>query len=285
MLRDLVRHTLLRTVTALVVVLAGCSDSSPGGSATTNCDALEAHELPIALTPLLGVGKDESGVLYVADEGDERSNGPRVFVSRSGALYRQRVTGSGSSGGGANADYTLSFEDGTKMPALVIKIRSGKVTGMALSPVGGKAFYDDLDASAQQLEVVTESAIEKLRVHNLPGEVVIEYVARTKAGETLLVTRPKDDGTYEDFRVFYGADKLLTERNVSNVSRAKGGSTVIVFDVDGAEYTADFPVMWSSTSVEPGPATLDTPSGEKALTREEASSETLVGFSYQCFAP
>ncbi len=240
----------------------------------------------IALTQVLGAGKAKDGTLYVADAGDSRSSGSRLFVATGGALERKRVTGQGSSGGGADADYTLSFEDGATTRRLVIQVRASKVTGIALTSDTGKGFFADLGSDAERLTVVDSKTVASMPVHNLPGKVVIEYLAHTSAGDTLLVTRPQDDSTYDDFKLFFGKSKQLLERELTTVSRARdGGSTTLGFLVDGVEYTAHFPVVSTGTSFMPGPATLDTGRATLSLTRDATQASTLAGFSYLCRAP
>jgi len=274
----------------LSLMAAGCpvTGTDAAGGELETCAPLEAKAQPIKLTALLGLGEDEDGTRYVADEGDARSSGPRVFVSAGDALYRKRVTGSGSSGGGdsGDADYTLAFEDGSVTRRLVIEVRADEVTGMALAndAEDGKAFLSDLGADAQTLKVLDAKAIASLELHNLPGDVVIEYLAHTDEDETLLVTRPAEDWSYEDFRVFHGADHTLVERKVSMVTRGRdGGSTTIVFDVEGETYSAHFPVVSGDMGFEPGPATLETGSDVLSLTRDPTATAPS-GFTYQCIA-
>jgi hypothetical protein len=270
----------------LLLMAAGCP-ATDGGELEA-CDPVQAQAQPIELTALLGVGEDENGTLYVADEGDADSSGPRLFISEGNALYRKRVTGSGTSvGRGGDADYTLGFEDGSVTRHLVIEVRAGEVSGMALAgdeDNEDRAFFAELGADAQLLTVLDGKGIANLAVHNLAGDVVIEYLAHTDGGDTLLVTRPDDDWSYEDFRVFYGADNALIERNASMVTRARdGGSTVIAFDVDGTEYSAHFPVVSGDMGFAPGPATLDIGSDTLSLTREPKTGAPS-GFTYQCIA-
>src|SRR5271166_129503 len=78
-------------------MLVGCS-ASTSPPAETACNPLATH--PTTLATILGVGKDQGGTLYVADQGGIAANLAivRVFVASAGSLIRQDVIGSGSLG-------------------------------------------------------------------------------------------------------------------------------------------------------------------------------------------
>jgi hypothetical protein len=247
-----------------------------------------AHELPVTLGTVLGVGKSAAGTLYLADEVASTST-DRVFVSSGGSLFRKRVIGSGSSGGGADADYTLSFEEGLDAAtarALVIQRRGGKVTAMGLGP-GGKAFIGMPGATDEPLTVLDVSAISSMKLRNLPGEVAVEYVADVENGSVLVVTRPMDDWTYTDFRLFYGKAGQMAERAVTQVTRSRSGSTDIQFLVDGAPFVAhfayEFGVSDGGAFGHPGPGTLDTGAGKTlAFEQRTPTPARPTGFSFVC---
>ncbi len=85
------------TVLLASAVLMACSSTSSSPSAETTCDPLATH--PTTLATILGVGKDETGTLYVADQGGVAAEPSlvRVFVVSDRSLVRQYVIGSGSS--------------------------------------------------------------------------------------------------------------------------------------------------------------------------------------------
>jgi hypothetical protein len=170
----------------------------------------------------------------VADRDPKGSGGDRVFVSSGDTLNRKRITGSGSNG----TDFTWSFEDGSVTRRLVARKQGDEVTGIALASPDQRSFLDQLGASAEPLVPVDPRALTSLKVRNLPGEITLEYVAAVQDGSQMVVTRPLDDWTYEDFRVFYGRDDRLVERTVHDVSR--GSYTSIDFIVDGSDYHATF---------------------------------------------
>ena len=207
---------------------AGASSSNngsgPSGGAVAPCDPLSAEEQPITLGTIAAIGAAQTGTIFVVDEIDTAE--PRVFVSIGEELVRVRVVGGGSGSSSGVDTHELEFE----APAggywtLAIEIRDGE-TGMALVRQGDfeRSFEEVLEAG-EELTVLDESSIAGLAVRNLPGEITVEYIARAESGHQIVVVRPRDDWSYEDFRLFYGAGSVLTERDVQEVLRAKDGGT------------------------------------------------------------
>jgi hypothetical protein len=269
---------------AVTALLSACTSdtTAPQNSA---CEPLQTSApVQIQLTTVLGAGKDAHGTLYVADTGTARSSGERVFISDGAGLRRVPVVGSGSQGGGANADYALSFDDGTTRGTLIIHVAASKVTSMALGAVdSGKGSLSDAGTSSEPLTVLDNASVTSLTVHDLKNAPFIEYVAHTASSDTLLVLRPTYDWSYDDFRVFFGPRAGLQEQKVQSVSRARdGGSTVIVFSVGDATYTAHFPVVSTGTTFMPGPATLDTGKATLPLTLDAAKPSSLTDATFHC---
>lgn len=265
---------------------ASTQPSDDGGSGYVACDPLTPHELPVTLGTVLGVGKDSAGKTYLADEVTTPSQTDRVFVSDGSSLFRKRVTGSGQNGGGADTDYSLSFEDGANTPALLIQIRGGKTTGMGLGS-GGKQFFGDPGAVTTDLTVEDPKVVQDFTLRNLPGDVTIEYVAKVDGGEALVVTRPTDDWTYTDFRLFFGGLSTMDELPVKNVTRARSGGTTIEFFVADATWVATFPFTIApgpdgGVSSHPDPGTLDEAGKVVGLLQTWPTPKTLDGFSFRC---
>jgi hypothetical protein len=253
------------------------------------CDPLAPHELPVTLGTVLGVGKASQGTVYLADEVPGKSI-DRVFVSSGTTLFRKRVTGSGSSGGGADVDYTFSFDlgDGSPNRALLIQRRGGAVTAMGLGS-GGKAFIGTPGATDETLTVLGDSVPSGFTLRNLPGDVTIEYVADVDDGKggVIVVTRPTDDWDYTDFRVFFGPEGKMVERSVVNVTRSRGSDTDIHFTMGAATYDVVFTFVTEITdaglSGHPGPGTLVTGGGSPvAVTQRYPGPTSLPGFSFTC---
>lgn len=217
------------------------ADAGARPTPTESCDPLAAQELPIQLGAVIAAGKDAQGTLYVVDH-DPSQSGDRVFVSRGDTLYRKRVSGSGETGG---SDFTWSFDDDGTPERLVVHKQGDTVTVIALAPPDERTFADQLDARAQRLTPVASSSVTGLGVRNLPGEIVIEFVADAPDGSRLVVTRPMDDWTYDDFRIFYGMNGHLLER----VTTFTGARSYRAFDfiVDGATWHVTF-----ASSLNPG---------------------------------
>jgi hypothetical protein len=89
-------------------------------------------------------------------------------------------------------------------------------------------------------------------------DLVIEYLAERDGGELLLVVRPDSDALeYEDIRLFYGPHEHVAEYPIDAFQRQRdGGTTHILFRVDGTDADAFFPVTFDGTQFADGPATL-----------------------------
>jgi len=248
-------------MTALLLAI-GCQGDDVGD---TPCDPLAARPEPIVLGEILGIGRDAEGTLYVADETASASDG-RVFISEGDVLVRRPVAGGGSSNESGVSVRTLTIE-GPEPLRLLIETGSSEKR-MALSRTEERVqSIDDLGSDAELLEVLDEEALEGLELRNLPGDVEIEYLVETERGELLLVVRPADEELdYDDFRLFFGPPERLLEREVETVRRQRdGGTTNILFQLNGDEADAFFPILFSDGAFEPGPATLEVDDRSVAL--------------------
>jgi hypothetical protein len=129
------------------------------------------------------------------------------------------------------------------------------------------------------LQVVGADAIASLAIKDLPRTIYVEYFAHLPDARELVVTRPENDWMYSDFRLFLGTSDRMVERRVKDVSRARdGGTTSIVFVLDGDEATAFFP---SPTDTAGAAATL-TEGGQTLALATEAAGTAPVGFMFLC---
>jgi hypothetical protein len=169
------------------------------------CDPLAP--LPLALGVILGVGRDSSGVVYVADTGS--SGEPRVFVSNGMTLGRQRVVGSDQSG---TTQYRMTFESaygsGSDARDLLVNVQDGQPSGMALAPPNSTEYLADAGSDTTPL-TPDLSAIEGMTVVSLPATVA--YLGDVSNGDVLIVTVPTDSDLGNDYRFFYGPDDDLSE--------------------------------------------------------------------------
>ncbi len=267
----MVRHGFAFLVS--LILLAGCggSSSTSSSSARHPCDPLAANAQPVSLHTIVGIGKDSNGTLYVVDQVDFGTF--QVFVSSQGGLYRQRIAGSGQT---SNL-YVFSVTDHTPQFTLEVSIENGKTRmGVVTGPFNGKSFT--IGQQGEELTVVGKDAIAGMPLHNLPGNIVVEYAEQLPDQRVMVVTRPQDDWTYQDFRLFLGPLDKVLERRVDNVAR--GNSTTILFELDGSQATAFFPLTFTSTGAVEGQATLTVDGKTSNLTK---LTDAPPGASYHCF--
>ncbi len=250
---------------------------------SVSCDPFQPATKPITLTNVIGVGQDADGTLYVVDQ--PQPGGERVFVSSGGTLQRQRGVGGGTeTAGGGVMRYTFTITDHTPPFMLKLETDASGPTAMGVlqnPPLDIKTFTIGQQGSV--LTLVPASQVATLPVANIPAETFIEYNATLPDGRALLVVRPRDDWTYQDFRVFFGAPDHMAERSVDQVVRyTDGGSTTINFTIDGAAAVASFPVQLSPGGLVIGPATLTIGTTSFPLTLGPTDSPPS-GDSYFCF--
>jgi hypothetical protein len=270
-------------VCLLGLALAGaCSDTGAEGAAgDVPCTPLATTPpAPIALGTVLGIGRHADGTIYVLDE---TSAGYRVFASSFGArlsdpvtLDRKAVSGSGSGAAGAGHWYVVSVLDPAAPFMLKVDDTSGTLQmGVVRGNFTGRDFV--IGETGDVLTVMGPEAIAGISVFDLAEGAYVEYWAHLGDGRTMVVTRPSQDWDYEDFRVFLGTDLQMLERPVRSVQRARdGGTTTIVFTLDGAPATAFFPAPTSGAE-----ATLTVAGAAVTLTTEPATS-ALSSFTYLC---
>jgi len=255
----------------------------PTSSGSVSCNPFQPPTKPITLTNVLGAGRDTDGTLYVVDQ--PQPGGERVFVSSGTTLQRQRGAGAGTeSSGNGVVSYTFTITDRTPPFMLKLETDANGPTAMGVlqdPPLDIKTFTIGQQGSV--LTLVPASQVAALPVANIPAETFVEYNATLPDGRALLVVRPSDDWTYQDFRVFFGAPDHMAERSVDQVVRYKdGGSTTINFTIDGAAAVASFPVQLSPGGLVKGPATLTIGTTSFPLTLGPTDSQP-AGESYFCF--
>lgn len=265
-MRAATRRTALPFLAA--VALAGMPLACSGDAAPQTCEPLASVETPITLGATLSIGRHADGTFYVIDES---ASEPRVFVSETGSLWRKRIAGSGAT----TTALVLTVSDATPPFALKRETQGDTVRmGVVRGPFSERDF--EIGKQGDELTVVGRESIADLPLRNLPGDVTIEYVAALEDGRALVVTRPTDDWTYDDFRLFFGTPPRYVERAVKSVTRAKdGGTTTIVFDLDRAEATAVFPSPLRSD-----PATLTI--GHDTLPLTLLPKEPPAPATYEC---
>jgi hypothetical protein len=263
----------------------GCA-ASTSPPAETHCDPLATH--PTTLATILGVGKDQGGTLYVADQGGIASEPSivRVFVENAGSLVRQDVIGSGSLGSSEDIE-TFESPDGSTPPRdLAIQIASGTATSMTLGPEGAaKSGVEGIDAgAATALTLVDASAVQGMPAIDLPGAV--SYVADATDGEAIVVTAPlENDQGGAAFHLFYGTPQAMVERRIVSFDQSLSGYPTIGFTVGSQTYVMAISSVPSDGGLleAPGPVTIVTgDGGSVTFTLRLPTPTTLAGFTFAC---
>jgi hypothetical protein len=273
----------------------GASIDGDAGDAGSSAPCNPLFPPSTTLGTILGVGEDTQSTLYVADEMPAVAGQDRVFVSNDTTLDRQHVAGTGQSGSSPNADYTLSFQppfaDAGDLRALLIQVRGGVVTGMALGPGNSRSFLGTADAGQVPLTVLDAGAIVGFKLQNLPN--VIEHVADVSNGDAIVVTAPMDAWGTSGFRLFYGKADAMVEYPITSVNADDYGQ-YIAFQMGGMTYNVFFNDPFGiDGGGGPGPGSLYTDGGgaDPALqtipgaltvTERTPTPTSLAGFSFTC---
>lgn len=231
--------------------------SHPGGgirwgssvsAAPSECDPFAPSPKPISLEKVVAAGRSAAGIAYVVDEVAHEN---RVFISNNGVLERQRSAGSMTDEGGDGLQFNV-FRVEDHDPPFTLQIDLGPGGPASMEVLEGPQPDDSKTiptGQGERLTLLSDEDVASMSVRNLPGAQVLEYNARTADGRALIVIRPRDDGTYQDFRVFFGEPAQPIERQVKSVSC--GSYTFVLFDLEGADATALF--KWDLLPDSPGP--------------------------------
>jgi hypothetical protein len=202
----------MRWSATLLVLMLGCSDDAP--RAVGSCDPLQAMPQPIQLGTVVAAGSGPDGTIYVVTRDGSDT---RAFVSQGDTLVRRRVLGEGFGGElGEISDDSVSFED-AQPSRLVFQSEGDYAVRMALVHDAARTFYDDA-AGKIELTVLPESALRDKPLRNLPGDIVLNYAAITGDGQQLIVTRPEDDATNADYRLYLGRSNALQQIPISSAT-------------------------------------------------------------------
>ena len=277
-------YRLIRTLAAGAMVTA--CNSAPTTPPNAPCDPLAAH--PTTLAIILGVGTDEAGVLYAADQGGIATEPSivRVFVGNNGSLVRQHVIGSGAVPG--EDIETFESADGSTSPRdLTLEVTNGTVTSMTLGPEGSsKARLDGTDAGlATSLTLIGSQAVQGMPATDLPGSV--QYVADATDGDAIVVTSPlEDDLGSAAFHLFYGTPAAMVERPIVSFNQSFSGFPEIGFTVGLQIFVMAISSIPSDGGLldAPGPVTLTkgAAGGDVVFTLRMPTPDTLTGFTFRC---
>jgi len=224
---------------------AGARVEVKGASSSLGaCDPFQAPVVSLELETILGAGEAADGTFYVADsiEGSDR-----MFVGTAEGLARVRVLGSGSESTSTGSITALTFLAPDDTVATFLIAVEGATTTLSLV-AGSYRPGPEPPPDPEVLAVIDDATARATPVGGWVNPIVLEYHALVDGTDPLIVVRPELDWSYEDFRLFLGAGSEATERRVASVTRARdGGSTHVVFDLDGQTADAFFPFQGAPT--------------------------------------
>lgn len=243
---------------SLILVLTACDKSMD------TCDPLGPAPIEITLGEIVAAGADDEGHTYVVDRVGPES---RVFVEKNGALVHYPVSAEGGGGTDGVELLTLLVAEVGRSFLLQIETSAAGIRMAVLHDPGATESFE-IGTMGVELTVLAPESVADMPVSNVAAGIELEYVAALEDGRLLVVSRPSEEWSYEDFRAFFGSLEDLTERPVTDVARlTDGGSTTIELEIDGATATASFPIVIVETDFVPGPATLTIAKETHALAR------------------
>jgi hypothetical protein len=275
-------------IAAALSVANACNGAPSAEGSVTPCDPLATH--PTTLGQILGVGKDPTGTVYVADRAGVPTQPSivRVFVVSGGSLTRQHVVGSGGIGTTEDIETFQSADGSTGPRDLDILLDGDKATAMTLGAEGSaKSRIAGFDAGPPTpLELVDPATVKDLPATDLPGSV--SYVADSSDGHAIVVTAPleNDVGT-AGFRLFYGTTSSMQERPIVSFEQALSGYPSIGFTVDAQTFVmsiSSLPPADGGLLNQPGPVTLTGGGKTVPFTLRVPTPTNVTAFAFTCLA-
>lgn len=272
----------LGSLIALLTLSTACSGVDVSTtSELTSCQPLAAETSAIELGNVIGAGQAADGTVYVIDRNGSDLRG---FVSEGGELYRQRVSGTGEVNGADGETTVISLNELSPPLTLEVVTATGGSTRMGVAEGALKSKTFVIGEEGEELTLLSADDVAALALHNYPAEILAEYVANVEDEKLLVVLRPRDFTSYDEFRVFFGTPERLEECPVQNVTRAHdGGSTEIDFSVNGDEAVAYFPIEFVDEKFTPGAPTLTIDDVGLDISLGDSASAGEAG--YFCRAP
>jgi hypothetical protein len=225
-------------------------EPDPGPQHIGPCDPLEVTTRPVTLADPIVVAQAEDDTLFVVDR--LGAIDMRSFIGTDGSL--QRVGNGFSVEADTKYEYILFA-----VPDAILGLRlrraasrAGKFRhsdlAMLLLPKGTKVECADWVTEGDPLALVSPDTIDDWTVHNAPDHIYPEYLARTDDDRWLMVTRTaSSEYTFTNLRLFFGPSDHVQEYELVTFARQRdGGTTDVVFDLDGERVTAHFPVHCGS---------------------------------------
>jgi hypothetical protein len=254
---------------ALMVVAASCGNGAP-----TPCDPLAGAESPVTLAILIGAGTHPDGTVYVLDRA---GSDYRVFVGTALEVRRKRVAGSSEFATAGGTAVTVLVTEAEPPFRLKVEMTGGTSRMGVLRGMNDVRDFV-IGQQGDLLAPLPVADVQALKLHNLGGGVFVEYAAEVPDGRRLVVVRPQDDWSYDDFRLFLGPPDRVEQRKVNSVQRARdGGTTTISFQFNGAAAEAFFPAPQNVNE----PATLKHVGGIFTLAVTRGSAP--MGLQFLCW--
>jgi hypothetical protein len=173
---------------------------------------------------------------------------------------------------------------------LLIQIRGGVTTAMALGPLTSRAFIGDPGATYELITVLDNAAIIGLDTRDLPHGVC--YVGAMDGTEQVVVTGPLGVCS-EEPRVFYGTKEDMVEREVTGIEDSVFISFLVGSTTKRVQIGNPYPdagvtlppdagmVVPDGGTVEPDAAVVSPEAG----TVERDAGNPIEGYAFQCLAP
>jgi hypothetical protein len=258
--------------------MTACKSSGDGGGGSVACDPIGPRSTTIE--NVLGAGRAANGKVYVMTQG--ASYEPDIFIAADGASFEQKdTTGSGQSGQGANTDWSVGFVDGPDAgfgENLLLQIRNGTATAMALGPATTKGFIGTPGATSETLTIVDAQTIAGTQASALP--VRASFVGDGPDDHHIVMIPGEPPSTNP--RLFYGVSAAMKEYQATALLRAKSSlTTQTKFTAGSVTYTLTTGFAGDG-GVPLQPKLTGDDGSETTYTSRDQIADALPEFSFEC---
>lgn len=215
-----------------VCACSGSDDSASSSAGSLACAPFEPVTSSVSLdaTTVLAAGRSADGTLFVLRHVESVLT---LFVATSDTLVEQPQAGSGEAHEGAVSTYVFDYKDEAGAPVSVQLRQEGADSRLSVlhGPKPDKIW--DIDTEGEALTLVAASSAVELPAFST-RTFRLDYEGARENGEAFVIVAPQEAGSYDEFRLFWGAPARLSERKIQSVTRAKsiGGPTNVTFAVD-----------------------------------------------------
>ncbi|MEO6603201.1 MAG: hypothetical protein ABIQ16_25175 [Polyangiaceae bacterium] len=215
-----------------VCACSGSDDSASSAAGTQPCAPLDPVTSSVSLdaTTVLAAGRSADGTLFVLRDVE---NVVTLFVATSDTLVEVPEAGTGEGHEGDVSTYVFDYEDEAGAPVSVQLRQEGADSRMSVlhGPKPDKIW--DIDSEGEELSLIDAQSAVKLPAFST-RTFRLDYEGARENADALVLIAPEQAGSYDDFRLFWGAPARLSERKIQSVSRARsiGGPTNVTFAAD-----------------------------------------------------